>query len=109
MSSTTYDIDFLTGCAELLPNLALSQLMLEKLQAVGDLSFTAEEQAFAKQLKHLHRDAGCSLDRPTQVRTSLIGRCSPRCGSRSPHVETAMVMPGSTEVGDVSQITPLGS
>ena len=25
-----------------------------------------------------------------------------------PHVETPMVMPGSTEVGDVSQITPTG-
>ena len=51
MSGTTYDIDFLTGCAELLPNLVLSQLMLEKLQVVGDLSFTDEEQAFAKQLQ----------------------------------------------------------
>src|SRR4029450_9345467 len=42
MSGTTYDVDFVTGCYELLPNLALSQLILEKLQAIGGLSFTGE-------------------------------------------------------------------
>ncbi|HET9223241.1 MAG TPA: amidohydrolase, partial [Roseiflexaceae bacterium] len=51
MSGTTYDIDFVTGCYELLPNGVLSGLILEKLQAIGELSFTDEEQAFARQLQ----------------------------------------------------------
>ncbi len=51
MSGTTHDIEFITGCYELLPNLSLSRLLLEKLREVGDLSFTDEEQAFARQLQ----------------------------------------------------------
>jgi len=113
MSGTTYDIDFLTGCAELLPNLVLSQLMLEKMQAVGALSFTDAEQAFAKQLQATfapgtldaafeitQRQVSCALDRAMLA--------TPLWEQILPHVETPLVMPGSTEVGDVSQITPTG-
>ncbi|MDZ4720968.1 MAG: M20 family metallopeptidase [Roseiflexaceae bacterium] len=113
MSGTTYDIDFVTGCYELLPNLTLSQLMLEKMQSVGNLSFTAEEQAFAKQLQETftpgtlehafdltQRQVRIELDR-TMIATPLWEQILP-------HTETYMVMPGSTEVGDVSQITPTG-
>lgn len=111
MSGTTYDIDFLTGCYELLPNLALSRLMLEKLQAAGEIAFTDEEQHFAKQLqatfapgtlKHAfeltQRTVSCELD-PALIDTPLWSQVLP-------HVETPMVLPGSTEVGDVSQIAP---
>jgi aminobenzoyl-glutamate utilization protein B len=111
MSGTTYDIDFVTGCYELLPNLALSQLMLEKMQEVGGASFTAEEQAFAKQLQATftpgtlehafdltQRQVRIELDR-AMIETPLWEQILP-------HTETYMVMPGSTEVGDVSQITP---
>ena len=111
MSGTTYDIDFVTGCYELLPNLALSRLILEKLQAIGDLSFTAEEQAFAKQLQQTfapgtvehaftltQRLVSCELDRAAIE--------SPLWEQILPHAETDVALPGSTEVGDVSQITP---
>jgi aminobenzoyl-glutamate utilization protein B len=111
MSGTTYDIDFVTGCYELLPNLALSRLVLEKLQAIGDLSFTAEEQAFARKLQGTfapgtlahafaltQRLVSRELD-PTLIETSLWQQILP-------HIETPIVLPGSTEVGDVSQITP---
>jgi aminobenzoyl-glutamate utilization protein B len=111
MSGTTYDIDFVTGCYELLPNLALSQLMLEKMQEVGGACFTAEEQAFAKQLQATftpgtlehafdltQRQVRIELDR-AMIETPLWEQILP-------HTETYMVMPGSTEVGDVSQITP---
>ncbi|MFL5805822.1 MAG: amidohydrolase [Roseiflexaceae bacterium] len=113
MSGTTYDIDFVTGCYELLPNLALSRLILEKMQAIGDLSFTAEEQAFAKKLQGTfapgtvelafaltQRLVSCELD-PAAIKNPLWEQILP-------HVETPIVLPGSTEVGDVSQITPTG-
>jgi aminobenzoyl-glutamate utilization protein B len=113
MSGTSYDIDFVTGCYELLPNLALSQLMYEKLLAAGALSFSDEEQAFAKRiqatfapntLKHAfeltQRTVRSELD-PALIDTPLWEQILP-------HVETPMVLPGSTEVGDVSQITPTG-
>jgi aminobenzoyl-glutamate utilization protein B len=113
MSGTTYEIDFVTGCYELLPNTVLSRLILEKLQAAGDLSFTDEEQAFAKQLQATfapgtvahafaltQRLVSCELD-PAAIDIPLWGQILP-------HIDTPMAMPGSTEVGDVSQITPTG-
>jgi aminobenzoyl-glutamate utilization protein B len=113
MSGTTYEIDFVTGCYELLPNTVLSQLILEKLQAIGDLSFTAEEQAFAKQLQETfapgtvaqafaltQRLVSCELD-PAAIDIPLWEQILP-------HIDTPMALPGSTEVGDVSQITPTG-
>ncbi len=113
MSGTTYDIDFVTGCYELLPNQALCRLILEKMRAIGDLSFTAEEQAFAKKLQETfipgtvaeafalaQRLVSCELD-PAAIENPLWEQILP-------HVETPFVMPGSTEVGDVSQITPTG-
>jgi aminobenzoyl-glutamate utilization protein B len=113
MSGTTYDVDFLTGCAELLPNMALSRLLLEKLRAVGPISFSAEEQAFARELQaslapgalqHAFALTQAAVGEPLDP--AAIDR--PLWGEILPHVETPMVMPGSTEVGDVSQITPTG-
>src|SRR4029078_6798538 len=113
MSGTTYDIDFVTGCYELLPNPVLSRLILEKLRAAGEISFTAEEKAFAKQLQATfapgtvaHAFAltqelvSCELDPATME--------NPLWEQILPHSEKLTVMPGSTEVGDVSQITPTG-
>jgi aminobenzoyl-glutamate utilization protein B len=113
MSGTTHDIDFVTGCYDLLPNLALSRLLLEKMQAVGDLSFTPEEQAFAKQLQSTftpgtlehafalaQQTVSCELD-PNMIETPLWEGILP-------HSEVFRVSSGSTEVGDVSQITPTG-
>jgi aminobenzoyl-glutamate utilization protein B len=111
MSGTTYDIDFVTGCYDLLPNLALARLMLEKLREAGEIAFTDEEQAFARQLQatftpgtvassfeYTQRAAGVELD-PALAEVPLWGQILP-------HSEAPSVMPGSTEVGDVSQITP---
>lgn len=111
MTGTTYDVDFVTGCYELLPNLALSRLMLEKMQEIGGLSFTEEEQEFARKLQQtfapgtvaqgfeqVKRLVSCELDPAAMER--------PLWGEVLPHTEEPIVMPGSTEVGDVSQITP---
>jgi aminobenzoyl-glutamate utilization protein B len=111
MSGTTHEVDFITGCYELLPNLSLSRLLLEKMQAIGAISFTPEEQAFAKRLqetfgpgtlKHAfeltQKTISVELD-PALIETPLWGDILP-------HSEVPMTMPGSTEVGDVSHITP---
>lgn len=83
----------MTGCYELLPNLALSRLMLEKPQAAGEIAFTDDEQHFAKQLqetfapgtlKHAfeltQRMVSCELD-PALIDTPLWSQVLP-------HVET---------------------
>jgi aminobenzoyl-glutamate utilization protein B len=113
MSGTTYDIDFLTGCYELLPNLTLSRLLLEKMQSVSDLAFTDEEQAFGKKLQETFPPGTLqqSLAITQRMVTAELDESmldTPLWEQVLPHTETYMVMPGSTEVGDVSQITPTG-
>src|SRR5690606_15638309 len=51
MTETTYDIEFLTGCYELLPNKTISNIMLDKMEALGGIEFTHEEMAFARELQ----------------------------------------------------------
>jgi aminobenzoyl-glutamate utilization protein B len=111
MSGTTYDVDMVTGCYELLPNTALSRLMLEKLQQAGTIAFTDEEQAFARALQETF--APDTLSQAFALTQRLVNGeldrallATPLWGQTLPHSETPSVMPGSTEVGDVSQITP---
>ena len=51
LSATTYDIDFLSGCYELLPNIIIGDLMRQKMEALGAPKFAGEDMAFAKQLQ----------------------------------------------------------
>jgi aminobenzoyl-glutamate utilization protein B len=111
MSETTYDIDFVTGCYEMLPNLAISRLMLEKMREIGELEFTAEEQAFARQLQETFAPGALAhafefTQRTISVELDRADLEKPLWGHVLPHNELPIPMPGSTEVADVSQITP---
>jgi aminobenzoyl-glutamate utilization protein B len=111
MSGTTYDIDFVTGCYEVLPNAVLARLVLEKLHESGPITFTDEEQAFARQLQATFNPGALDhafafAQRQVSVALDHALIQTPLWGQALPHLEAAMVMPGSTEVGDVSQITP---
>lgn len=113
MSGTTHEVDFITGCYDLLPNNALSRLLLEKMQDVGAPEFSAEEQAFAARLQATFapgtlQSAFAQAQKMTtrQLDPALVN--TPLWQEILPHVESDVAMPGSTEVGDVSQITPTG-
>ncbi len=49
MSGTTYDIDFLTGCYDVLPNHVISDLMYEKMCELDAMISTFAEIRQAKQ------------------------------------------------------------
>ena len=51
MSGTTYDIDFVTGCYDVLPNSVISNLMYEKMCELEPMTFNEQEIAFASQLQ----------------------------------------------------------
>ncbi|MBX3014960.1 MAG: amidohydrolase [Caldilineaceae bacterium] len=111
MSGTTYDIDFLTGCYEMLPNRVISDLMYEKMRELGDMSFTPQEVAFASELQKSF-PAGSrefsytSLEKTITDPLDRAELANPLWGKVFHHAPTPQVMPGSTEVADVSQITP---
>ena len=113
MSGTTHDIEFVAGCFEVLPNNTLSDLMLKKMQVVNDLAFTAEERRFARQLQATFPDKAIqgAFDRthkavPKDTSTESIE--NPLWTQVLPHTEAGLPVEGSTDVGDVSWITPTG-
>ena len=48
MTQTSFDIEFLTGCSEVLPNDVLEQVMLAAYKDVGAPKFTPEDYAFGR-------------------------------------------------------------
>ena len=111
MSGTTYDIDFVTGCYDVLPNSVISNLMYEKLCELEPMHFSAQEIAFASKLQKSF-PAGSLEYNYAQLLKSASGGFSkddlanPLWTKVLPHNPIPQVMPGSTEVGDVSYITP---
>jgi len=105
MTQTTHEIEFLTGCYDMLPNKVLGKLIHEKMKQVGPPVFTEEEADFGKKLL-----ANISLDR-----SGPKSQSAPDSGDQgnnpfhleiAPLSETARSTGGSTDVGDVSHITP---
>jgi aminobenzoyl-glutamate utilization protein B len=114
MSGTTHDIDFLTGCYEMLPNGVIHNVMLEKMGALGGPGFSAEEMVFAKELQNAIPPE--MIEMTITETLDMLGRGVTRedlgetlCEKIIPSPEAPKVQPGSTEVGDVSQITPTGN
>ena len=105
MTGTTFTPQFLTGCYDFLPNLALGEAAAANLKRVGAPQFSEADEAFARDLNESF-PAG---QKAAQVRNLGIP------GLRETdlfHTEVApnwgrgKVGHGSTEVGDVSYITP---
>ncbi|NJN14912.1 MAG: amidohydrolase [Oscillochloris sp.] len=113
MSGTRHEIDFVTGCYDLLPNDVLGQLLLEKLELCGPIEFTPEEQAFAREIQSSFGSGSLAQSfalHQRRVRDELGPELidQPLWGGIFAPNTTPITMPGSTEVGDVSQITPTG-
>ncbi|MEM7118093.1 MAG: amidohydrolase [Chloroflexota bacterium] len=113
MSGTTHDIEFLTGCYDVLPNDVMSALLLEKMQECDGISFTPQEQAFAKELQATFPTG--SVEREFEWMKKSASSGIPENGldvalweAILPHSDNPPLMGGSTEVGDVSWITPTG-
>ena len=114
MTHTTYDVEYLTGCYDLLANPTISNVMLDALQRITPITYTQDELTFA-------RDLQATIDPDTlhAARTQRQHAAAP--GTTQDHVGNIMnthtltpnptkaTMHGSTEVGDVSYITPTGN
>jgi aminobenzoyl-glutamate utilization protein B len=113
MSGTTHDIEFITGCYDLLPNDTLSNLLLEKMQEVNDLTFSEQERTFARKLQETF-PAGAVEREFEWMKKSVKGAIDeeaiddPLWEQVLSHSDSPPLMGGSTEVGDVSWITPTG-
>lgn len=89
-TQTTHKVTLLTGVHEYLFNRPLQEAMQKNLEAVGAAAFTEEEQAFARQIQNELGLAEVGIDR--NVRKLAPGR--------------EPLEAGSTDVSEVSRITP---
>lgn len=107
MARTTHEVEFLEGTYNVLPNKKLSELVTANMRDIGAPEYTDEEMRFAKELsdtisKEEKRAALRQTKRPgwEDLMDVLMDRSIP-----DPWDE-GMVMPGSTDVADVSWVTP---
>lgn len=113
MSGTTHEIDFITGCYELLSNRVISALLLEKMQEVNSLRFTEQEREFARRLQQTFPPGSVQNEfekvrAGTTVDVDPAAIDDPLWEAILPHPAEPGISSGSTEVADVSQITPTG-
>lgn len=107
MARTTHKVEFLTGCYNRLPNRTLSELAVANMREIGAPKHTEEELGFAKELSksiplEQRKEALQRLKRATSERL-VDGYFDERV--QDPSGE-GVVMPFSTDVSDVSWVTP---
>ncbi len=113
MSGTRHEIEFITGCYDLLPNAVMSDLLYEKMAAVDDMRFSEQERQFAKALQATFPEGSVKrgfdwLGQSTSAELDPAALDDPLPERVFPHSPTPPLMGGSTEVADVSWITPTG-
>ncbi len=111
MSDTTHDVEFVTGCYDILPNHTLCALLLKAMQASDGISFTEQERSFAKELQATFPAGSVGraferIDKSTRGSIPAKEIDNPLWEQVLPHSDSPPLGGGSTEVGDVSWITP---
>ena len=107
MTQTTFDIEFLTGCSEVLPNDVLEQVMLTAYKDVGAPKFTPEDYAFAKEIAQTYPEVLARDRKVMKEEYGVNGDDKFLCDVVFDKViENRLVAPGSTDVGDVSHVVP---
>ena len=105
MTETTWEEDFQAGAYNVLPNKALADLALGVLRELDPLEFTAEEQEFAGTVISGFPDG---IREAAVKARSLPSKLldAPLVGDVIEPADEGEVGAGSTDVGDVSWITP---
>ena len=113
MTGTSCEIDFITGCYDILPNAVMSDLLYEKMAEIDDMQFTEQERAFAKTLQASFPPGSVQrgfdwAQESSSAELDSAEMDNPLWERVLPHSSTPPLMGGSTEVADVSWIAPTG-
>lgn len=112
MTQTTYEIDFLTGCHEMLANYTISQNLLENMQKIGGPLFSADDHTLAKEISDSIPPDMLQAAKQALLSGFKQGTTWADVGEYlsesvvEPDWDTKVIMGGSTDVADVSFITP---
>ncbi|KCZ63711.1 hypothetical protein L53_04250 [Hyphomonas sp. L-53-1-40] len=94
-TDTRSEVEIVSAVYPLLPNDALAQLTDKHLKSVGGVTYTPEEAKFASQMSTTFGQNAKPLDVSRQVRPLFMNK--------------VVILPASTDVGDVSWVTPTNS
>lgn len=105
MTETTMEEQYICGAYNVLPNDYLADLAYGVMQELGPLAFTDEERAYAQRILDGY-PAGTK-----EASLAIVGLPNDLLplsltGDVFPATDKGRVMPGSTDVGDLSWITP---
>ncbi len=114
MTGTSYDRIFIDGTAELLPNFTIEKALYANMTAIGVPRYTADEIAFASALKATYPNNGMDgingVRNDPQIRKKMAEMTTngtkPLNDFIPPLYSSEHFSPGSTDVGDVSWLTP---
>jgi aminobenzoyl-glutamate utilization protein B len=111
MTETEVKIILLGGSANMLPNIALEKLLHEKMNQVGSPQFSKEDLVFAREIMksfpNRYFDNFLSI-MPHDARSYLTKfKGKEFCDEVLPIFGRGVTLGGSTDVGDVSWVTPL--
>lgn len=110
MTDTTHDVEFLAACYDYLPNQVIGRVLLQHMKELGPPPFDDADLAFARELQStLEQEQVEGTLRAYRKTREELG--DPLSNSVVDEVGTfgrGEVLAGSTDVGDVSYITPTG-
>lgn len=111
MTETELEIDFQGGSANMLPNYILEDLIHHKMKELGPPPFDEDDQKFSQDIiktfpEGYFDNSLTIMPRDMQEAVEQF-RGKNLCDEILPIVGRGYTMPGSTDVGDVSWVTPL--
>ncbi len=113
MTETTMEEIFQGACSYVLSNHYLADLQFENMKALGSIQFTDDEMKFAQELtdrypkEYFTRELESIKLKPEDQHLLDEVKDKPLWGINIPPYDLDVVATGSTDVGDVSLITPL--
>ncbi|WP_266081184.1 amidohydrolase [Haladaptatus caseinilyticus] len=109
MTQTEVNHRYITGCWDYLPNHTVTEIIWETMQELGEIGYSNADRAFAGDLKETisNEQIDSSLKDVPEEYSDEIKGASLYDEPVPPHA-VGDVGGGSTEVGDVSWITPTG-
>lgn len=113
MTGTRCEIIRGDGYSDYIPNRIIGGLLQKNLEQVGPPPFSPEEISFAETIRktlpaHAEENALASIRKQTDAGTAKKLKGQAVAGIVAPFSQNGGVMPGSTDVGDVSYVTPTG-
>ena len=119
MTETTLEVRFQDGFSPVINNHYLADLQYQAMQKVGVLEFAKEDIAYAQQVNDAfggtnaayltQRMATLSIPEKDSDLSDLVEELKeqPLVGENFPALDIGVISPGSTDVGDLSQVAPI--